>query len=372
LPIQPATNQTAPLQQSSQQKTINMGYCTNYFGTFFILMDVLLVIMLASTVPILRQYILQKKEIKKEDNLDNKAKQIFMWNLGLIFFIFNIFTLLMCFSLTMQISIKCDSAGSNSVINAFWMFGYNAQTYFLLLIAFTRLKVVFDSTQFALKKCAINIYRIIFTMVPFILLLQTIVLILVKVAGAIKLYTIMSLLITLEMLIMTVTMIATIILFIRKLMVVYKTIAADNALISTITKLTILNATSLSISVLAPLIMIFIMSADPGETIATTAFMVSNIFDVFTNFWCIVLSTSSFQVYYDKICGSIHIKCRTLWFKCLGTDEKMLTDAVKHAAKPQKMITLSTQASSSAGSATSEQNRSKSDDVVQVDITSTA
>eukprot|EP00483_Globobulimina_turgida_P002437 UN02441 len=50
----------------------------------------------------------------------------------------------------------------------------------------------------------------------------------------------------------------------------------------------------------------------------------STLIDVYSNFWCVMLSYSCFKIYYDGICGCLHFKCKSVWNKIAGKDEKML------------------------------------------------
>eukprot|EP00483_Globobulimina_turgida_P009064 UN09082 len=166
---------------------------------------------------------------------------------------------------------------------------------------------------------------------------------------------------------MTVSVMATIILFVRRLVAVYKTISSQDKLVDTITKLTILNVISLSITVLVPIIMIFITATAPTAFVGTTAFLIGNNVDVYTNFWCVMLSFTHFESYYNRVCGCFHFKCRKCWFKVLGRDARILA-----AEQKKKVLSLTTQVSSSAGSAASNSSKPTTDTAaVQVDITAT-
>ena len=49
-------------------------------------------------------------------------------------------------------------------------------------------------------------------------------------------------------------------------------------------------------------------------------------FDVWTNFWCVILSYHVFNDLYHKLCGCLHSKCQSLWIKCVGKPVAITND----------------------------------------------
>ena len=255
----------------------------------------------------------------------NKKTSKILFISGSIFFVFSSFGLLA--TLTNIMSICFHGSDTNYLDFNHWIYfiiSYSIQTYFLWLILFLRLKFVFQGSIFKLSKLTVRIHIIIFIFIP--IGAPCLFLILSYIQSTL-IYTILLLIIFVFIIIFSMSLS---ILFIYKLLNVFKINQKHNSkLLQTISKSTILAIISLSLTFLTPITMLLCFYAihhsqnenKNGERtlsmeIATSILAVICLFDVFSNYFCILLSYNCFDGLYRKVCGKFDKKCRQIMFKC--------------------------------------------------------
>ena len=250
---------------------------------------------------------------------------------GLIFFVFSSFALLATARNSMTI---CFHGDTNYLDFNYWIYFiifYATQTYLLWLILFLRLKYVFKGSVYKLSKLTTRIHAIIFIFIPFATPIYFIILSLVK-------SNIIYTLILLASFIFIITFSCSLsILFIYKLFQVFKNMDnahhhhhhisnktnkntkkyINNKLLQTITKSTILAVISLTMTLLTPITLLFgyyaISYVNNNQILieaASSLLSFCSLFDVFTNYFCILLSYTYFHSIYLKLCGKCDKKCR--------------------------------------------------------------
>eukprot|EP01084_Bolivina_argentea_P119584 212004_1 len=190
---------------------------------------------------------------------------------------------------------------------------YWLQNYCLLSSFFLRLYHVFKGTTFALSSTTIRTFQIQFIILLIILLVALITARLIAVV-----FWYMFVLYYLMTIILTISMTT---LFINKLVKSYKNINTDEGLIDMITKTFMLSQMSLFITIMVPVIAIFVSDIYLRQLIM--------LLDLYTNFLCIVFSYGTFLKYYMKMCGFCHVKCKIICYKIIigGSDIKMAASA---------------------------------------------
>ena len=102
-------------------------------------------------------------------------------------------------------------------------------------------------------------------------------------------------------------------LFIYKLVQVYKNLGSDEEFIKIITKITILNFTSLFITIISVSSTIGFHISVYGEFINHFAIL----FNYFSNFICVIFSYTYYTGSYNRYCGWMNNKCNACWYQLL-------------------------------------------------------
>ena len=102
-------------------------------------------------------------------------------------------------------------------------------------------------------------------------------------------------------------------LFIYKLVMVYKNLGSDEGFIKLITKITILNFTSIFITIaFIPSLVAYTMGIY-GEFVHHFAILINYL----SNFICIILSYTYYDKQYNRYCGWMNNRCNACWFRIL-------------------------------------------------------
>lgn len=269
----------------------------------------------------------------------NKKTRKILFVSGSIFFVFSSFGLLA--TLTNIMSICFHGSDTNYLDFHHWIYFiifYGIQTYFLWLILFLRLKYVFEGSIYKLSKLTVRIHIVIFIFIPIIAPCLLLILSYIK---SNLIYTILLLLLFIFIIIFSMSLS---ILFIYKLYNVFKINQQhkNSKLLQTISKSTILAIISLSLTFLTPITMLMCFYSihhsqstnnqrSISMEIATSILAVICLFDVFTNYFCILLSYNCFDKLYGKLCGKFDTKCRQF----------CIVKIFKHKVKSHKKITKS-------------------------------
>ena len=192
---------------------------------------------------------------------------------------------------------------------------YGIQTELLLAIFFMRLYFIFDETVFALSKATIRIYWIIYCLCT-----------LLWVAAAIAFSnfshrSIASVIIGIAFSMSLITISILIILFLYKMTQVYTSVDLENSdptYIGVITKTSILASISTTLSLLNAIVIILEVLPSTRSIHIIFISKLFNVYDVFTNFWCVILSFSDYADWYLKICRGCDSRCVSCWHSIAG------------------------------------------------------
>ena len=275
--------------------------CLIYFD---IIVPSVSVILIAIMLPAFCKYIKSKK----------KSKNNCLYKTGLIFFISIFLSIIANTTYTLFI---CRSFKMYTILINILNQCYAIQTLLLDGILFARLYYVFEETLFSLSKTTIRLYWIFYSIMC---------LVFISAAIAVGNYreTIPGIILAGSAFLMLISAVIILIsLFLYKMTQVYKFIhtnkgKANPALLKIITK----TSTLAIISVLATLLdSIGIMIVPFARTIHCE-FMANLLFtfDLFTNFWCIILSYHWYHEWYIKMCGGLDRKCTKCWHKIVSSD----------------------------------------------------
>ena len=245
--------------------------------------------------------------------------------------IFFIFVFLYLISLILLAAV-CQNVGAYMMVRDIAALLFVIQTLLLLAILFMRLYVVFKGTMYALSSVTIKLYWIIYSLcilffivagISFVNLSQTII-------G--------SIIVAFAFLLIIIMVSVLIALFLYKMAQVYKSVDTENsnpALIAIITKTNLLAIISI-VSTLITAIFVTLETSIWSNSIPV--FMISRLLvinDVFTNFWCIILSSSIFNNWYLKICKCCHLRCESCWYRIVGKIPTKVTKLT--VTQPKKM-----------------------------------
>eukprot|EP01083_Nonionella_stella_P015821 44273_1 len=238
---------------------------------------------------------------------------------GLIFFVFSSLALLATVRNSMTM---CYHGGQfNYTDFKYWVYFitfYGAQTYLLWLVLFLRLHYVFKGSVYNLSSFTVKIHTALFILMPLFTPLYFYVLFLVD--G--RVYTII---LAFSFLFIMAFSTSLSVLFIYKLFQVFQNMdictknrqkLMNHKLLSTITKSTMLAVISLSMTFLTPTTLLFgyySIAHSNSQIVAEAGAAVlafCSLFDVYTNYICILLSYNCFDQMYNKMCGECDKKCR--------------------------------------------------------------
>ena len=148
-------------------------------------------------------------------------------------------------------------------------------------------------------------------------------------------------------------MISMVILFVYRLIQVYKTEHDNEILIGAITKITILVSISVSVT-MVDLVTTTLYRYVAHSILLQWIFSYVALFDVYTNFICVIMCYKMFKKYYQNVCSCMDIKCRICWNKLIANKrDTNLADMLDNHTKNQQ---LSVQISSTKSSSTKEKN----------------
>lgn len=298
-------------------------YCDRSYFVWLITFLPFSIICFTSTIPVIYRLIILHKTTK------SSSKSLFYS--GLIFLIStSTIILLMNISGFTRIHECLNKNYISPSSRLYIVLGMNAlyvtQFYLLLLVLYTRLKVIFQDTMWKISRNMVRFYTTIFVITPSIFIVAAII-------HTILPFTIIDLIGVLLCFVMIIILIISMmVLFIRKLIQIYKnafltTETDDSTLwISTITKTTLLTFISILLTLLSP-----ISLAMANVTKSTHAVWVSNfmvLFDVYTNFICVTLSYNHHADHYNKLCGCMDSQCRKMWTKMVTSksgDEEVIS-----------------------------------------------
>ena len=150
------------------------------------------------------------------------------------------------------------------------------------------------------------------------------------------------------------------ILFVSKLLRVYKNTIADHDrlpgtsqgtrqsrnLLGTITRLSVLNFVSLSISAIAAGSAAMFYSERIWIEFGAH-FIVQ--MDVFTNFVCVILSHGNYDRYYLILCGCCHRRFKACCFRVVGGNNREQEKKLKEVPAMQKVVSATDNVSSKSG-----------------------
>eukprot|EP01084_Bolivina_argentea_P201287 344080_1 len=226
---------------------------------------------------------------------------------------------------------QCFSKNYKLIFAMFWMSFWGIQSFLLLVVFFYRLLTVFKKTRFRLKKATEFIYKMTFIALPTYFV--TIVIIVFPLGIWITTPFLAAMLVAIFLLAFIALSISLVILFIYKLIEVFKGSQSDPALISAVTKLSLLNTLSISITFLDGIVTVAFFSVSNESRHFEWIDIVSDYMtalDTFTNFCCIVLCYKSFKFYYGKLCQPADAKCRICVNYCCLENEGKKQKALKN------------------------------------------
>lgn len=195
---------------------------------------------------------------------------------------------------------------NDTIYNHLVNFSYSLQCLLLLWLWFIRLYYAFTGTLFELSKITIIGYISIFSLsfLFVVLMLADISFDTSEIDRSIHLLMLLLLIIWFIILIISLAS-----LFIRKLINVYRNLDSDQYFIAMVTKITILNFVSLSITIIWAFSLIFFDYNVYTEFVNHFGI----IFDYFSTFICAILSFNCYETYYTQICGKFHNQCNQCW-----------------------------------------------------------
>ena len=287
-------------------------FCMVYFD---IIVPSLIIISLIMMVPAFYKYI---KMFKSKE-----VKQCLYWS-SLIFFIIIFISMI---AVLLSSIYFCRYSEKYKITISIYSQSYVIQSLLLLAILFARLYFVFKKSSFALSKLTIKLYSILYSLTIIVLFGVSIgysnfkgVFELIAVGFALLLFILL--------------MVILVVLFLYKMTQVYKYVNItndenndnDEGLIGIITKTSILGINSIFATVLNG---IFFAIAVSTENIHLQMLhRLLTVFDVTTNFWCIILSYRVYNEWYLKICGYCDSKCAICWHKITQTKSDEMANVI--------------------------------------------
>eukprot|EP01083_Nonionella_stella_P151643 484860_1 len=202
---------------------------------------------------------------------------------------------------------------------------YCIQSYVLLMIFFRKVKTVFAKTPLRLSRLTANVYKTLFIALPvyMALLLPMHLLIPLHIWSLFLLFGGFSLI---------VFMISLLVLFVYKLVQAMKYNAADDQqdFVYAITKTTILSSISTVITFVDIIAITTSYNNLSDRDVIYYKWFANTIglFDLYTNFACVVLLSKVFQAYYVKLCSCLHAKCSVCIKNLVHHDELSMVSTV--------------------------------------------
>ena len=216
---------------------------------------------------------------------------------------------------TIFVSDLCITSNTNSVYNQLVNGSYTIQCLLILWLWFIRLYHAFKGTLFKLSKITIIGYVSIFS-ISFVFVILMIADICFDTKNMDRrLYLLILLLLIVWFVILVISLTS---LFIRKLINVYRNLDSDQFFIDSITKITILNFTSLSITIIWAFSLMFYTHSIHTEFVHHFGM----VFEYFSTFICAVLSFNCYEKYYTQKCGKFHNQCNVCWLYLVRVSNK--------------------------------------------------
>ena len=254
---------------------------------------------------------------------------------GLIF-ITSILMTLMCSILIFD--GKCYRISFNlfQIADTMYLGMFALSSYILIIIFFFRINKVFGETPLCLSKYTkYTIYSFIIALPIYIIVALIVYTFCINCVHFILYLVVIFLLTYIGILI------SLVILFIYKLIQVYNNNTDNNALLSAITKMTILVSISVFVTFIHAIGNIFYFQFNDIYTKwITTAITMT---DIYTNFICVIFCFGIFRNYYSIICKCCDTKCKICWLKLI-VKENHTTIMLQIQNKPHhKEMTISSQ-----------------------------
>ena len=213
--------------------------------------------------------------------------------------------------------------------NIYTLLAYS-QIYCLLYIFFIRFHHVLKPTKFKFSLLTLKIYYSLFIFIG----ICAIIIFVSSIFTSILSNTLLYAMAALTMMFMLILIISIIILFTMKLMKIHRN-KFDEGVISVVTKIIILTSITLTLT-FANLVVISLRVLMFSPLTFILSWNVS-IWDIFTNFLCMVLSYNMFNNYYLKLCGP----CDTSCHHCLDKTEKEHAEYIENAANKRNKSKVS-------------------------------
>ena len=239
--------------------------------------------------------------------LKNIKKKCLFWA-GLLFYITIFLSIISGIAFSMYFCR--DLATYNIVLNVFTQ-SYVVQTLLLLGILFARLYYVFKESRFPLSKITIKLYVIFYSLMIIFFIVGT------AFRTAFRESTVALAIYALAFLMQVIVIVILVSLFLYKITEVYKDMNKDDKgninpkLIIVVTKTSVLASISISITLVTAIAAIITPSTRSVHVVFGTRIL--SIFDLATNFWCIILSYRGYNGWYLKICAYCDSKCAVCW-----------------------------------------------------------
>ena len=291
------------------------GNCTQPIIIWLIVGTIVNVVLLISALTFVFKYI---RSFSKEASKTSKL----LFHAGNAFVFLSIFTLF----LAIPFNFNC----TNHVYVKYWhrvfQCGFGLQGYLLLILWFIRLYYAFNKTQFKLSNCTV-IFIIISLSICFCGFMYGILFFTHKdKVGLIVLLVCVGMCLCWAIFLIT--------LFIYKLIQVYKNVSKNSALISIITKNTILFVISIGWTILHCIMMMLTVILFKDKPIISMHIKMTkdflHLFNIYVNFICILFSYNCFDGHYQSICGLTNSICTRMWYQCIGEPKKQ-KQAIRHS-----------------------------------------
>ena len=278
--------------------------CLIYFD---IIVPTVSIISLTIMLPAIYKY------IKSQD-----VKQKCLYWSGLIFFI----TIVLSAITMMLYSIYfCRDFNTFTILFNIASLFFVTQSLQLLGILFARVYYVFDGTMFALSTVTVRLWCISYSV-------MVVMAISAAIATANFRRTIIgSIIIVSAFITLIITIIFLISLFLYKMTQVYKCMNKENndsKFLKIITKTVILTIISISATLLNGIGTAGVASTKSIHLAMVARFLV--LFDLSSNFWCVILGYCGYKDWYLKLCGCCDSKCTACWHKIVRPESHVLKE----------------------------------------------
>ena len=297
-----------PFYKNTTTKTMSSQHCTpaivanvsrGVVDVIGIIMTITIIIMLHKTISFLRN---------QSSTPSEKVYHVLFWS-GVVFQIISALAIIdiLVGSITYCIPEFYQALDlQRGLFTIFLAMHY----YMLLLILFIRVYFAFQGSMFALTKCTVKTYIVIYIIEPILFILGGFMYIIVD-------SPIGLMLIAVAVVFILSLIISIVALYVQKLIQVYKLSKGDEHYMSIITKTTILTMMSVIVTCFG-YIPFFMVNYLNGYTYWIME--LSLLIDIYTNYICVVVGYPVFATLYNKLCGGLDLKCRNCCGKLAGID----------------------------------------------------